>query len=81
MDALFERVAGLDDCEIVSDNALIASHTCSTDELNSHLKATGGLPDSGSALQLLVAEISGTNVHWTGNGSTSAWLKKRLDAI
>lgn len=81
MDALFEKVAGLQDCEVVSDTVLLADHLCSTEELYSHLKAVRILPKGGAAFQLMAAEVSGTNVHWCDNGAPSAWLSKHLNAV
>ncbi|WP_148564930.1 hypothetical protein [Stenotrophomonas maltophilia] len=81
MDAFFEKIAGGDDFEVISDNIVFARHDCSSAELFRHLKASGFDTRDGSGLHLMVAELSGTNVSWSADGATSGWLDRHLNDI
>ncbi len=80
MAAFFEKVTGTDDFEVVSDSVVFAKHTCSSPELYSHLMASG-IERGESSLSLLVAELSGTDVSWSADGSTSGWLSRHLNDL
>jgi len=82
MTAFFDKVLGPDDFEIVSDSIIFADHACSTEDLFAHLKDAASSPDGGAIAQLVVAEISGTDVFWRGTtGAASGWLDRHLNAL